>query len=193
MKNKKISELNLHNSPIPSDLFAVVNGGATKRMATGTLLDYANGYNKSYGVFYHTGSVSGSADTEYKFPHSTTSINSDVTIVDTTKITVAQSGIYKLTFSMQVIHTSGGTTDLSVWLKKNGNNLADTTTDFHIQGNQVPYLFIMDYILDLTSGDYVEIAWSDTDGAVTFLYVGARSNPTRPAVPSIITNINRIG
>ena len=50
----------------------------------------------------------------------------------------------------------------------------------------------MDYLLDLTSGDYVEITWSDTDGAVAFPYIGPRINPTRPSVPSIVTNINRI-
>ncbi len=194
MKNKKISELNLHLNPAPSDVFAIVNGGQTKKISTGTYLDYANGYNKSHGVFYHTGSVSGSANTEYRFPHSTVGSQTDVNIVDRTKITVTQTGVYKLTFSMQAIHTSGGNTVISVWLKKNGDNLPDTTTDFYVAGNQVPYLFIMDYIVEMHQpGDFIEIAWSDTDGAVTFPYIGTRTAPVRPAVPSIITNINRIG
>ncbi len=193
MKNRKISELNLHLNPIPSDVFAIVNGGETKKITTGTFLDYGNGYNKSHGVFFYTGSVSGSANTEYRFPHSSVASQTDVTIVDKTKITLAQSGVYKLTFSMQALHTTGGSSTLSVWLKKNGNNIPNTTTDFYIEGNNVPRLFIMDYIEVTQAGDFLEIAWSDTDGAITFPYVGARSNPTRPAVPSIITNINRIG
>jgi hypothetical protein len=193
MKNKKISELNVHLSPQPSDVFAVVNGGETKRIATGTFLDYGNGYNKSHAVFYHTGSVSGSANTEYFFPHSSVALQTDVDIVDQNKIIVTQAGVYKLTFTMQVIHTSGGSATISVWLKKNGNNIPDSTTDLYVAGNQVPYLFAMDYIVDLQAGDFIQIAWSDTDGAVTFPYIGTRSNPVRPAVPSIITNINRIG
>jgi len=193
MKNRKISELNGHLSPTPSDVFAIVNGGETKKIATGTFLDYGNGYNKSHGVFFHTGSVSGSANIEYRFPHSTVGSQTDVNIVDQTKITVTQTGVYKLTFTMQVKHTSGGSATISVWLKKNGDNIPDSTTDLYVAGNQIPYLFAMDYIEVLQAGDFLEIAWSDTDGAVTFPYTGPRSTPTRPAVPSIITNINRIG
>ena len=183
MKNRKISELNLHLSPQPSDLFAVVNGGETKRISTGTLLDYGNGYNKSHAVFYHTGSVSGSANTERLFPHSTVGLQTDVNIVDRTKITVTQAGIYKLTFSLQCRHTSGGNTTLTVWLKKNNNNVPDSSSDLYLSGNQVPYLFTMDYIINMNAGDFLQIAWSDTDGAVSFPYIGVRSNPTRPAVP----------
>lgn len=193
MKNRKISELNLHLSPLPSDLFAVVNGGETKRISTGTLLDYGNGYNKSHATFFHTGSVSGSSNTEYLFPHSSISLKTDVNIVDRTKVTVTQAGVYKLTFSMQCLHTTGGSTVLTVWLKKNGINEPNTGTDFYLTGNQIPYLFIMDYLVELNAGNYVQIAWSDTDGSVTFPYIGPRLNPTRSAVPSIITNINRIG
>ena len=147
----------------------------------------------AYGSFYDTTTQSGSANTAYAMKHNTTDLISDVSIVSDTRITMAEAGVYTIISTQQFKHTSGGTVNITGWLRKNGTDVPNSATDLRLKGNGATELYAINYFVEAAAGDYFELIWSATDSSTVILYQAARTSPIRPAVPSVITTVNRIG
>ncbi len=148
---------------------------------------------KAYGSFFDTTTQSGSADTAYAIKHNTTDLSSDVSIVSDTRITMAEAGVYTIISTQQFKHTSGGTVYITGWLRKNGVDVANSATDLTLKGNGDTELYAINYFAEAAAGDYFELIWSATDSSTQIVYQAARTSPTRPAVPSVITTVNKVG
>ena len=147
----------------------------------------------AYGSFYDTTTQSGSANTAYAIKHNTTDLSSDVSIVSDTRITMAEAGVYTIISTQQFKHTSGGTVYITGWIRKNGVDVANSATDLTLKGNGDTELYAINYFVEAAAGDYFELIWSATDSSTEIVYQAARTSPTRPAVPSVITTVNRVG
>jgi hypothetical protein len=147
----------------------------------------------AYGSFYDTTTQSGSANTAYAIKHNTTDLSSDVSIVSDTRITMAEAGVYTIISTQQFKHTSGGTVYITGWIRKNGVDVANSATDLTLKGNGATELYAINYFVEAAAGDYFELIWSATDSSTEIVYQAARTSPTRPAVPSVITTVNRVG
>ena len=158
-----------------------------------TLADSGSLIKKSYGSFYDTTTQSGSANTAYAMKHNTTDLSSDVSIVSDTRITMAEAGVYTIISTQQFKHTSGGTVYITGWIRKNGVDVANSATDLTLKGNGATELYAINYFVEAAAGDYFELIWSATDSSTEIVYQAARTSPTRPAVPSVITTVNRVG
>ncbi len=148
---------------------------------------------KAYGSFFDTTTQSGSADTAYAVKHNTTDFGSGVSIVSDTRITMAEAGVYTIISTQQFVHTEGGTVTITGWLRKNGTDVPNSATDLRLKGNNEKDLYAINYFVSSSAGDYYELIWSASDSDTEIQYTAARTSPTRPAVPSVITTVNRVG
>jgi hypothetical protein len=147
----------------------------------------------AYGSFYSTQNQTGSADQIQIVTHNVTDFASGVTMVSGSQITFAEAGIYTLISTMQYQETGGGTATITGWLRKNGVDVADSATDLKLRGNGDRDLYAINYFVSASAGDYVEFCWSSNDVDTEILYIAPRTSPTRPAVPSVITTVNKVG
>jgi len=147
----------------------------------------------AYGSFYSTQNQAGVANQIQIVTHNVTDFASGVTMVSGSQITFAEAGIYTLISTMQYQETGGGTATITGWLRKNGVDVADSATDLKLRGNGDRDLYAINYFVSASAGDYVEFCWSSNDVDTEILYIAPRTSPTRPAVPSVITTVNRVG
>mgnify|MGYP001093154209 CR=1 FL=1 len=147
----------------------------------------------AYGSFYSTQNQAGTANQIQVVTHNVTDFASGVTMVSGSQITFEEAGVYTLISTMQYQETGGGTATITGWLRKNGVDVADSATDLKLKGNGDRDLYAINYFVNVNAGDYVEFCWSSNDVDTEILYIAPRTLPTRPAVPSVITTVNRVG
>jgi hypothetical protein len=107
---------------------------------------------------------------------------------------VAVDGVWNLQFSMQVKNVSNDGQDFDVWFRKNGTNIAQSNSRFHIpprksSGAASHLIASLNFLVELSGGEYVEIVGSTTSTDVSLEAFGTSTSPTRPAVPSVIATM----
>lgn len=122
----------------------------------------------------------------------TTELTNGVSIVDDSKITIANVGVYDIQFSVQLNKSGGGTATAQIWVQKNGSNIADTTTEVVLSGNNARLVAAWNYFVSAQAGDFFELCWHSSDTGVFLDYIAPASNPSRPAIPSIIITVNQV-
>ena len=124
-------------------------------------------------------------------PYDTTVFQRNVSLVSSTRITVAKTAIYEAYYSVQIHRTTGGSpVFVYIWLRKNGTDVPDTNGRVEINSNNGDSLPIVPYILSLNAGDYIEFVIQADDANVQLL----TTTPTiGPRIPSIIVGIKEIG
>lgn len=118
-----------------------------------------------------------------------------VSIVSNSRLTFSNSGVYNVQFSAQLDRTSGtGTDTIDIWFSKNGNNLPDSNTRVTVSGaaDQAKEVAAWNYQLELNAGDYIQIYWTSPDANIALVYAAGSSNPTRPAIPSVILTAQQV-
>jgi hypothetical protein len=152
--------------------------------------------NNPYGAFQDsTDQVAANTTTAYPVTFNTTDFSNGVTIASSSRITVANDGIWNLQFSIQFTNTTNASQDVDVWFRVNGTNVANSNSRFGFaprKGVGDPYHTItaLNYFVSLNATDYVEIMWRPTDVGVTIEQYAAGTSPTRPAVPSAIVTMS---
>lgn len=107
-------------------------------------------------------------------------------------IKVLNAGVYNIQFSLQYDKTDGGKDDLSLWLLKNGVNVADSNSEFSIHDNNGKLIAALNFAINLNANDYIQLAWSSADPDMRLLYQAAQTGPTRPATPSAIITVIQV-
>jgi hypothetical protein len=108
--------------------------------------------------------------------------------VPTSRIYVANTGVYNFQFSAQLDKTGGSASAVYIWPKINGVNLPDSATKIVIDGPNSEIVAAWNFVLVLKAGDYFELAWESSDTNVVIPYVAASGNI--PAIPSIILTVS---
>lgn len=122
----------------------------------------------------------------------TTEISRDISIVSDSRITMAKAGVYNIQFSAQLDKTDSGDDIVQIWLRKNGDNVANTNTEMTLVGNNGKHVAAWNFVVQASAGDYYELAWHSSDTAVFINYIAAASTPTRPAIPSVILTVTQV-
>jgi hypothetical protein len=148
----------------------------------------------NYGQFSSTQTQSGSANTAYSMTFDTTDFSNGVSLVDGSKLTIANTGLYNIQFSAQLHTTANQAVDFSVWFAMTGSNIANSNTDFTVEkisggGYGVAAL---NFLTEIASGSYVEIKYSKTTLQGQLEAKGTQATPTRPATPSIIATVTQV-
>jgi hypothetical protein len=152
----------------------------------------------NYGAFSSTQTQIGLRNSILSMSFNTTDIGGlGVNLVDNTKLTVENTGVYNLQFSAQLDRTTSGTNIVTIWFAYTGSSIANSATDVTITGGAAanPLVASWNYILHMSASSYVEIYWSHNDNAdddIELKAVAVRTNPPRPAVPSVIVTVTQI-
>ena len=152
--------------------------------------------NNPHGAFQDsTNQVAANTTTAYAVTFNTTDFANGVTVASNSRITVADSGIWNLQFSIQFTNTTNASQDVDVWFRVNGTNIDNSNSRFGFaprKGVGDPYHTIaaLNYFVSLNANDYVEIMWRPTDVGVSIEQYAAGTSPTRPAVPSAIVTMS---
>lgn len=107
--------------------------------------------------------------------------------VPTSRIYVANTGVYNFQFSAQLDKSGGGADAVYIWARINGVNVPYSTTKIVIDGPNNEIVPAWNFVLVMQAGDYFELAWESADTAVIVLAQAPASN--YPAIPSIIMTV----
>ena len=142
-----------------------------------------------YGSFYDTTDQTAAViNTAYGMTFNSTDLSAGVTIgTPTSRVYVDTHNVYNIQFSAQFVNTAGGAHNVWVWLRKNGTNVANSTTTLRLQGNNAEEVAAWNFLLDMNAGDYFEFMWEVSDLAVSLLADPASA--VHPAIPSIILTV----
>lgn len=154
-------------------------------------------YDRAYGSWSDTTDQTGSITDGTVITFDTTDITDSITLVDNSKMTVPEDGIYSLQFSIQFKNTDNGQHDATVWLRVDGVDLGGSGTQVTIPARKSAGVFgynvmTVPFMLDLNKDQYVEIVWLPSSTLVTIEAIPASASPAYPAVPSIIASMFRI-
>jgi hypothetical protein len=152
--------------------------------------------NNPYGAFQDgTDQTAANTTTAYAITFDTTDFTNGVTLSDSSKLNVAQAGIYNLQFSIQFKNTTNDTQDVDVWFRKNGTDIAKSNSRFGLAprksaGDPSHVIAALNFFVSLAATDYLQIMWRPSNVGVSIEHYAASSTPTRPAVPSVIATLS---
>ena len=146
-----------------------------------------------YGAFSSDQDQTTTANTATLMALNTTDFSNEVTI-SSSKITVVNSGIYNLQFSVQLENNDNASQDVFIWLKQNGVDIVGSTGKVGMParkgvGDPFHSIFGWNYFLSMAAGDYIEIYWSTTNAAVTIQFYAASGSPTKPSTQSVVATM----
>lgn len=142
-----------------------------------------------YGSFYDTTDQAAAViNTAYAMTFNSTDISQGVYIGSpTSRIYVDTHNVYNIQFSAQLINAAGGAHNVWIWLRKNGTNVANTTTTLRVEGNNTEAVAAWNFLLEMNAGDYFELMWEVSDLSLTLQADVASA--IHPAIPSIILTV----
>jgi hypothetical protein len=193
MADQKISAMPNASTLTGAELVPLVQSGANVKVT----LDVLRSYDNAYGAFSDNTDQTGSVSAGTVMTYNTTDVADGVTLVSGSRITVPNTGKYNLQFSAQFKNTNNAQEDVTVWLRVNGVDLANSATQYTIPARKSAGIFgyavaSLTFLLDLTASDYVEILWVPTSTTVTLEHLPASVTPAYPAIPSIIATVIQV-
>jgi len=128
-------------------------------------------------------------------------LSNGVSMVSGSRMTFATAGVYSITFSIQWSNSSATAYDSQVWLRKNGItsafDVADSNSRFTVTGKHGAthghIIGTVNFVMTLAAGDYLVLAWSAEDVAVTIETTAASAGPPQvPRTPGIILTATQV-
>lgn len=108
----------------------------------------------------------------------------------TSRVYVDNTANYNIQFSLQLYSSSASAKNVSIWLRVNGADVADSATVISLTGNNVATVAAWNFVINLTAGDYFELMWSADDTNVTIRSSTAAA--PRPAIPGVILTVTSL-
>ena len=155
-----------------------------------------------WGSFWdETSQVAALANTAYPIKlRQSDATSRGVKIILDGRITVDHPGIYSITFSIQFSNSDAQIHDINVWLRKNNaGSLGDVpasdsrfsiiSSHGGVDGNVIG---TVNFVMGLTTNDYIELMWSTSNVAAYIHAEPAGSSPTHPSIPGIICTVVQV-
>ena len=140
------------------------------------------------GLFYSTTDQTAAlVNTGYPVEFENTYIESGISIVDDTEITVSADGIYNFQVTLQTAHTNSSAVQVWTWINKNGTDVTYGGQQQTIVGNANQPVY-WNFSIDLTAGQYIEMYWATADLSLS-LDSTAPTSP-HPGIPSTVVAVS---
>jgi hypothetical protein len=152
--------------------------------------------NTPHGAFHDsTDQAAASTTAATAVTFNTTDISNGVTLSNSSRLNVADSGVFNVQFSIQLKNTTNDSHDVDIWFRKNGTNVDNSNSRYHpparkSTGDPSHMIAALNFFIELNAGDYVEIMYKVGNVAVSLEHFAASASPTRPAVPSAIATVS---
>ena len=179
----------------------VADGGTGASTASGARTNLGIGSNgtfdSAYGQFYSTVDQTPATNTPTTLTfNNSSSFNTGVSVVSSSRITYATAGVYWITVSVQFNNTAAADHDAYIWFRKNGTDIPDSNSVITVPktGDGGKALLEISIIESVTAGPYIEAVVMVEDAAVDVDYTAASAGPpVVPAIPSVIFVTKRLG
>ena len=141
------------------------------------------------GLFYSTTNQTVAlADTGYPVEFENTYIESGVSIVGDTKITVEADGVYNFQVSIQLESTNSSAKTVWFWINKNGTDVPYGGHEYVIEGSGNKQVAVWNFSIDVEAGQYIEMYWA-TNNTTVDIHTHVPTSP-HPGIPSAVVAVS---
>jgi len=154
--------------------------------------------NNPYGAFQSTvDQTAALANTAYAMTLNTTDYANGVSVASSSRITVADSGIWNLQWSGQFENPDSQDHDVRVWLKINGTVVVGSTGFFAVpskHGSVNGHALVgWNYFVSLNASDYIELWWETDSTQVSIqTYAASGSYPSTASLIATMTFVSNL-
>jgi len=152
----------------------------------------------SYFSGYSSSSITLSASgSEQVLPFTSIWTQNGISLVDNTKFTFAEAGVYKFELLTSVLNNQTTEYDAWFWIKLNGTNFPNSTVKVTIQkqkgSGEHAHELVAISILGVAQNpnDYIQLYWTGENTNLSM--VAENGNEVYPESPSVSLNIIRVG
>lgn len=114
-------------------------------------------------------------------------------VLNASRIQLSEAGSYLITLSAITDLASGTNKKANLWLAVNSSILANSNTISTIPNSSAEVVVTIPIVYEFNAGDFFEWYWQANDTNVRLLATAAQASPTRPACPSNILTVMKIG
>ena len=121
----------------------------------------------------------------------TTIQSAGVGLASSSQVKPGQAGTYLVSYGVQIDKTAGGDSQLWLWLRKNGTDLANTARQWRVKGSDGEAGHTLTLTVQLAQTDYLQAMWASDSTNVTLAAVAATAfSPAGPSALLSITQVN---
>ena len=145
-----------------------------------------------YGEFTKTDTQTPAAtNTAYALTFTSTELAQGVSRgTPTSRIVIANAGLYNIAVSVQITSTNSSQKSIWVWLRKNGTtDVPNSTRIASITLNNGYLVVSLNEVLSILAGEYIEIMYASNDTNVSIATVAATA--FAPAAPAVILAVTQ--
>lgn len=194
MADTKISAMTAAALPLTgAEIVPIVQSGANKKTTVADIV----GFQSSYGAWSDSTDQTGSVSAGTVMTFNSQDVADGITLVDGSKFTVPNTGVYNFQFSAQLKNIGNTQEDVTIWIRVNGTDLANSATQVTVPARKSAGIYgymvaAWNFFFDLTSADYVQLVWVPTSENLTIEALPSSLSPAYPAIPSIIATMNQV-
>lgn len=129
-------------------------------------------------------------NTRYDITFNQTYLSSNVSVVDSTKITCAVGGVYNFQFSAQAKSNSSSAKQIYLMINRDGTDIGYTTRQNTLSGSGEHLSINWNFSIDVQSGSYIKLRWAADSTDITL----EASTATTPhtGIPSAVLAVNYV-
>jgi hypothetical protein len=144
---------------------------------------------RPYGTFYRSTTQTAAAiNTAYGVVFESTDLSLGVWLgTPTSRVYVANAGVYNFQFSAQLNKASGSAKHVYIWARISGVDQAASATQVTLAGSSSAHVAAWNFVYQMAKDDYFELMWSTDDTRCEL--VGAGAVAPVPSIPSVILTV----
>ena len=152
----------------------------------------SSGSSHSAGVYVTEAQGVASASTALAIPYDTTDTSNQVALdpLDNTKIVFAVAGYYNIQFSTQLINATSSIDNVTLWFRKNTNDIAQTGGVVSIPSKHAggigAAIVSWNLVVACNAGDNIQLMYASNSGNTVAGTYPPGTAPVHPASPSVI-------
>ena len=129
-------------------------------------------------------------NTRYDITFNQTYLSSNISVVDSTKITCAVGGVYNFQFSAQAKSNSSSAKQIYLMINRDGTDIGYTTRQNTLSGSGEHLSINWNFSIDVQSGSYIKLRWAADSTDITL----EASTATTPhtGIPSAVLAVNYV-
>ena len=113
-----------------------------------------------------------------------------VTLSDSSRLNMSQSGFYQIDANIQMASGNSSTKTAYFWMRKNGTDVTSTTRAVTSDINNGFTTVALNYTINLNAGDYIELYWAGDNTNLTLDALAASA--FAPSSPSVLVKVSQL-
>lgn len=152
----------------------------------------SSGSSHAAGVYVSEAQAVPSATTALAIPFDTTDASNQVALdpLDNTKVVFTVAGYYNIQFSVQLINATSSIDNVTLWFRKNTNDIAFTGGVVSIPSKHAggigAAIVSWNLVVDVNAGDNIQLMMASNSGNTVAGTYPPGTAPVHPASPSVI-------